>query len=97
VFQTEVVMERADHGTGEGHGTSAAETHDIAIKASETDATKRALATFGKPFGLSLYLADRNLRAGGHERRPLPSPRYRPTASAGDTPSPAPVLERFID
>ena len=29
--------------------------HDIALKAAETDATKRALATFGKPFGLELY------------------------------------------
>ena len=31
------------------------EVHDIALKAAETDATKRALATFGKPFGLELY------------------------------------------
>jgi hypothetical protein len=29
--------------------------HDTALKAAETDATKRALATFGKPFGLALY------------------------------------------
>jgi hypothetical protein len=28
---------------------------DTALKAAETDATKRALATFGKPFGLALY------------------------------------------
>ena len=27
----------------------------IALKAAETDGTKRALATFGKPFGLALY------------------------------------------
>src|SRR5262249_37853697 len=33
--------------------------HDIALKAAETDATKRALATFGKPFGLELYRKDR--------------------------------------
>ncbi|HZL30520.1 MAG TPA: Rad52/Rad22 family DNA repair protein, partial [Pseudolabrys sp.] len=31
------------------------DVHDIALKAAETDATKRALATFGKPFGLALY------------------------------------------
>ena len=80
---------REGHGTGEGHGTSAGETHDIAIKASETDATKRALATFGKPFGISLYLSDRNL-PGGRERRPLPSPRYRSTGS-NVVPSPAPT------
>jgi DNA recombination protein Rad52 len=46
---------REGHGSGEGRGTSPAEVHDIAIKAAETDATKRALATFGKPFGLELY------------------------------------------
>src|ERR1700690_2759802 len=46
---------REGHGTGEGRGTSPGEVHDFALKAAETDATKRALATFGKPFGLALY------------------------------------------
>ena len=46
---------REGHGTGEGRGTSPGEVHDISLKAAETDATKRALATFGKPFGLALY------------------------------------------
>ena len=46
---------REGHGTGEGRGNSPGEVHDIALKAAETDATKRALATFGKPFGLELY------------------------------------------
>src|SRR4249919_2345343 len=46
---------REGHGTGESRGTSTGEVHDIALKAAETDATKRALATFGKPFGLELY------------------------------------------
>src|ERR1035438_3959258 len=46
---------REGHGTGEGHGTSPGDVHDIALKAAETDATKRALTTFGKPFGLELY------------------------------------------
>jgi hypothetical protein len=46
---------REGHGTGEGRGTSPGEVHDIALKAAETDATKRALATFGGPFGLALY------------------------------------------
>jgi len=46
---------REGHGSGEGRGSSPGEVHDIAIKAAETDATKRALATFGKPFGLALY------------------------------------------
>jgi len=46
---------REGHGTGEGRGTSPGDVHDIALKAAETDATKRALATFGRPFGLELY------------------------------------------
>jgi Rad52/22 family double-strand break repair protein len=46
---------REGHGSGEGRGTSPGEVHDIALKAAETDATKRALATFGRPFGLELY------------------------------------------
>jgi hypothetical protein len=46
---------REGHGTGEGRGTSPGEVHDIALKIAETDATKRALATFGRPFGLELY------------------------------------------
>lgn len=49
------VIIRDGHGTGEGRGSSAGEAHDFGLKAAETDATKRALATFGKPFGLGLY------------------------------------------
>ena len=51
---------REGHGSGEGRGGSPGEVHDIALKAAETDATKRALATFGKPFGLELYRKDKN-------------------------------------
>jgi DNA recombination protein Rad52 len=46
---------REGHGSGEGRGASPGEVHDTALKAAETDATKRALATCGKPFGLALY------------------------------------------
>lgn len=49
------VVIREGHGTGEARGSSPGEVHDLALKAAETDATKRALATFGKPFGLALY------------------------------------------
>ena len=66
---------REGHGTGEGHGTSPGEVHDIALKAAETDATKRALATFGRPFGLELYRsAGRNKATIGIATRPLPAP-----------------------
>src|SRR5262245_60085894 len=51
---------REGHGSGEGRATSPGEVHDTALKAAETDATKRALATFGRPFGLELYRKDKN-------------------------------------
>jgi recombination DNA repair RAD52 pathway protein len=35
------------------------QAHELALKGAETDATKRALATFGNPFGLALYDRDR--------------------------------------
>jgi len=60
---------REGHGTGEGRGTSPGEVHDIALKVAETDATKRALATFGKPFGLELYRGGRTETS----QKPLPS------------------------
>lgn len=55
VQATGAMVIREGHGTGEGRGSSPGEVHDLALKAAETDATKRALATFGKPFGLALY------------------------------------------
>jgi hypothetical protein len=61
---------REGHGSGERRGTSPAEVHDIAVKAAETDATKRALSTFGKPFGLELYRSDKAIASAG----PLPAP-----------------------
>jgi hypothetical protein len=55
-----ITIVREGHGSGEGRGVSPGEVHDIALKAAETDATKRALATFGRPFGLELYRKDKN-------------------------------------
>ncbi len=55
----EVDIVREGIGTGVGRSTSAETAHDIALKAAETDATKRALATFGNPFGLALYDKDK--------------------------------------
>jgi hypothetical protein len=75
---------REGHGTGEGRGTSPGEVHDIALKAAETDATKRALATFGKPFGLELY-------RGGKASLP---PKPLPASQAQAVPSPGPADAR---
>ena len=71
---------REGHGSGEGRGTSPGEVHDISLKAAETDATKRALATFGKPFGLELYRKDKNFGLHGLPafRAPTASPPTQP-------------------
>ncbi len=44
-------------GMGSGHGidVDCGLAHESAIKEAETDAMKRALMTFGNPFGLALY------------------------------------------
>jgi hypothetical protein len=42
-------------GTGFGRAQSPEAAQEIALKAAETDATKRALSTSGDPFGLALY------------------------------------------
>jgi DNA recombination protein Rad52 len=44
-------------GVGAGHGidVDCGQAHESAIKEAETDAMKRALMTFGNPFGLALY------------------------------------------
>ena len=67
---------REGHGTGEGRAPTPGEVHDTALKGAETDATKRALATFGKPFGLSLY---------EHGKLPTPSKAPSPAPSRVET------------
>lgn len=44
-------------GCGAGHGIDRdlGQAHESALKEAETDAMKRALMTFGNPFGLALY------------------------------------------
>ena len=61
--ETETVV-REGFGTGEAQGGTAGEAHEKAIKTAETDATKRAFATFGKPFGLALYISTKRPKAG---------------------------------
>jgi Rad52/22 family double-strand break repair protein len=73
---------REGHGTGEGRGATPGEVHDTALKGAETDATKRALATFGKPFGLSLY---------EHGKLPAPAKALSPVPQPAITPAPQSV------
>lgn len=51
----DITIVREGSGTGEGRASTPAEAHELALKGAETDATKRALATFGNSFGLALY------------------------------------------
>jgi hypothetical protein len=51
----DIKIVREGSGTGEGKAPTPGQAHDLALKGAETDATKRALATFGNPFGLALY------------------------------------------
>lgn len=56
----DVVTVREGLGTGLGRSSQPELAHDMAIKSAETDATKRALATFGNAFGLALYDPERS-------------------------------------
>jgi Rad52/22 family double-strand break repair protein len=47
----------------ESNAASPGQAHEYATKAAETDATKRALSTFGNLFGLSLYAGSSDLTA----------------------------------
>ena len=51
--ENEVV--RTGTGAGGGFGSDIGEARESAVKEAETDAMKRALMTFGNPFGLALY------------------------------------------
>jgi len=58
VRANDTTVTRDGSGTGQARGNNPGEAHEIAFKAAETDATKRALATFGNRFGLALYDAE---------------------------------------
>ena len=51
----DITVVREGSGTGEAKAPTPGQAHELALKGAETDATKRALATFGNPFGLALY------------------------------------------
>ena len=66
----DTVTVREGIGTGLGRSQQAEVAHEIAVKAAETDATKRALATFGNPFGLALYDRDQTHVTKPRDRAP---------------------------
>ena len=54
------IVVREGSGSGEAKGFSPGQAHELALKSAETDATKRALASFGNVFGLALYDPQQN-------------------------------------
>jgi recombination DNA repair RAD52 pathway protein len=55
IFAGDTIVTREGIGSGHGIDVDLGLAHESAIKESETDAMKRALMTFGNPFGLALY------------------------------------------
>jgi DNA recombination protein Rad52 len=67
---------REGSGAGEATALTPGAAHELALKAAETDATKRALSTFGNAFGLSLYsgVGDEPRRRNGELNGPKKPP-----------------------
>ena len=78
-------------GSGAGHGIDVdlGQAHESALKEAETDAMKRALMTFGNPFGLALY--DKQQRevtsSAGESSTPPPTSASNGTRSIHRRPS----------
>lgn len=70
-------------GSGHGIGTDLGECHESALKEAETDAMKRALMTFGNPFGLALY--DKSRENVGHNVPQEAIDAARDSLTAADT------------
>lgn len=64
--EREIVRDGTGYGSGIDRDVGSA--HESAIKEAETDAMKRALMTFGNPFGLALY--DKTQENVGHDEPP---------------------------
>ncbi|TGY90326.1 DUF968 domain-containing protein [Marinicauda algicola] len=77
---------RDGHGCGEGRGDTPFEAHNKGLKAAELDATLRALATFGKPFGLGvLGHRGQEKRSAGRSRKAEGSAEHATGQAGQDT------------
>ena len=75
-------------GSGAGHGIDLdlGLAHESALKEAETDATKRALMTFGNPFGLALYdKQQRQVSPARGAATTAPAKASAPAAAPADT------------
>ena len=87
---------REGTGWGSASATAAATANERALKAAETDATKRALSTFGPSFGLSLYDKDR-VAANQRPTFILYTPDGRPLANGLSAEAYCSGLRQLID
>jgi len=77
-----VVREGTGYGSGMGKPEAIGDAVEGAIKEAETDAMKRALMTFGNPFGLALYDKTQENVEKAEPPRAAPRPAPKPTAAA---------------
>jgi DNA repair and recombination protein RAD52 len=70
VFAANTPVTREGVGAGHGIDTDLGAAHESAVKEAETDAMKRALMTFGNPFGLALYDKDQTNVVDGNGQDP---------------------------
>lgn len=80
----DAIVLREGSGAGESSAASPGQAHEFASKAAETDATKRALMTFGNAFGLSLYGGTPEARAKASSAGVSPKPVTGDVKEGGD-------------
>ena len=81
--------------TGEGRGTSPGEVHDIALKAAETDATKRALPRLESRLGWRSMETERRPLAKGFNGSATPADLGQEVRFARDHTTPIPRPSRY--
>lgn len=73
-------------GFGSGIDRDLGRAHESALKEAETDAMKRALMTFGNPFGLALYDKEQaNVETGNGKQEPVEDARTKYIADLRQT------------
>lgn len=85
---------REGTGTGGGVDRDLGGAHESAIKEAETDAMKRALITFGWPFGLALYDKTQENVEGV---RPSPNGATPPNKAPSDSAAATGLMAQFSD
>lgn len=88
-----IVREGCGYGSGIDRDQGAA--HESALKEAETDAMKRALMTFGNPFGLALYDKEQANVDNGEPQKSDTPPAQPTTAYELIDPETGRIVERF--